>query len=34
MSSFVNYQKRLEGFFAIRNAAQFAQPQPTPVPWA
>jgi len=31
---FVNYQKRLEGFFAIRNAAQFALRQPAPIPWA
>ena len=31
---FVNYQKRLEGFFAARNAAQFALNIPKPGAWA
>ena len=31
---FINYQKRLEGFFAIRNAAQFGLKIPRPGPWA
>jgi alkyl sulfatase BDS1-like metallo-beta-lactamase superfamily hydrolase len=30
---FVHYQKRLEGFFAARNAAQFALPIPKPGAW-
>jgi alkyl sulfatase BDS1-like metallo-beta-lactamase superfamily hydrolase len=30
---FMHYQKRLEGFFARRNAAQFARPVPTVGPW-
>jgi alkyl sulfatase BDS1-like metallo-beta-lactamase superfamily hydrolase len=30
---FLNYQKRLEGFFALRNAAQFALPRPRPGTW-
>jgi alkyl sulfatase BDS1-like metallo-beta-lactamase superfamily hydrolase len=31
---FMNYQKRLEGFFARRNAAQFARPVAKVGPWA
>jgi alkyl sulfatase BDS1-like metallo-beta-lactamase superfamily hydrolase len=31
---FMHYQKRLEGFFARRNAAQFARPVPKVGPWA
>ncbi len=31
---FLNYQKRLEGFFAARNAAQFALAIPKPGAWA
>jgi len=30
---FMNYQTRLNGFFARRNAAQFAIPVPPPRPW-
>jgi alkyl sulfatase BDS1-like metallo-beta-lactamase superfamily hydrolase len=30
---FVNYQARLNGFFALRNAAQFALPRPPAGPW-
>lgn len=30
----LNYQKRLEGFFALRNSAQFALPRPAASPWA
>jgi len=30
---FAHYQKRLEGFFAFRNAAQFAFPRPAERPW-
>jgi alkyl sulfatase BDS1-like metallo-beta-lactamase superfamily hydrolase len=30
---FAHYQKRLEGFFAFRNAAQFAFPKPPERPW-
>src|SRR5205823_8561070 len=30
---FVNYQARLNGFFALRNAAQFALPRPAPATW-
>jgi alkyl sulfatase BDS1-like metallo-beta-lactamase superfamily hydrolase len=30
---FMHYQKRLEGFFAGRNAAQFARPVPAVGPW-
>src|SRR5215467_8548661 len=29
---FVNYQERLNGFFALRNAAQFALPRPPAAP--
>lgn len=31
---FMNYQTRLAGFFALRNAAQFALPRPPPRDWA
>jgi alkyl sulfatase BDS1-like metallo-beta-lactamase superfamily hydrolase len=31
---FLNYQTRLAGFFAERNAAQFGYPQPPPREWA
>jgi glyoxylase-like metal-dependent hydrolase (beta-lactamase superfamily II)/dienelactone hydrolase len=31
---FMHYQKRLEGFFTLRNAAQFARLRPKPQPWA
>jgi glyoxylase-like metal-dependent hydrolase (beta-lactamase superfamily II)/dienelactone hydrolase len=31
---FMHYQKRLEGFFGLRNAAQFARPRPKVGPWA
>src|SRR5713226_783828 len=30
---FMNYQARLNGFFALRNAAQFALPRPAPAAW-
>ncbi len=30
---FLNYQQRLNRFFAIRNAAQFVYPEPPPMPW-
>jgi alkyl sulfatase BDS1-like metallo-beta-lactamase superfamily hydrolase len=30
---FMHYQKRLDGFFAVRNAAQFSRPRPKPEPW-
>jgi glyoxylase-like metal-dependent hydrolase (beta-lactamase superfamily II)/dienelactone hydrolase len=30
---FLHYQKRLEDFFALRNAAQFARPRPKSKPW-
>jgi len=30
---FAHYQKRLEGFFAFRNAPQFAFPRPAEQPW-
>ena len=30
---FLNYQTRLNGFFALRNAAQFALPRPAPAAW-
>jgi alkyl sulfatase BDS1-like metallo-beta-lactamase superfamily hydrolase len=30
---FMNYQARLNGFFALRNAAQFALPRPAPSAW-
>jgi alkyl sulfatase BDS1-like metallo-beta-lactamase superfamily hydrolase len=30
---FLNYQARLNGFFALRNAAQFALVRPAPAPW-
>ncbi len=32
-TEFVNYQVRLGGFFAERNAAQFARPRPNVQPW-
>jgi alkyl sulfatase BDS1-like metallo-beta-lactamase superfamily hydrolase len=30
---FLNYQARLNGFFALRNAAQFARERPAAAPW-
>lgn len=30
---FMHYQKRLEGFFSLRNAAQFSRPRPKEEPW-